>query len=425
MSFSPLKHFLLAIGMGIVGTAIPWLYEWLIECIQWLLTDVWSPSRLAAFEHIPMALKISTPTLGGLLSGYIILKLHANFHTKPVEFTEVLAGTQNVIPTAPSYIKLLAESLSIGSGAAIGKSGAIIQSGAIVASSLAQYLKASARSHQLFVACAAAAGFTVVFHTPLSGALFVLEVVVGSLNIRLFGTLLVATTTSYLLLLALGNALPIYMIPISHACGIFDLFFCALLGILASLAAQLWARLLKWSYKLLKGPTRQLPIRLASAGLVVGLVSCLFPAVVGNGEDILADLLHGSLSHQEALLMLAVKGLAVSIVLGCGTIGGVMTPSLLVGAIIGFLFGGLLHKCALTSDLNLVFALVGMVAFFSTASNAPLTSLVLGIEFSLSTSMIYPLMIGVGAAFCTALVVKAQPLEEFMKTPQRPNSSVP
>ena len=88
--------------------------------------------------------------------------------------------------------------------------------------------------------------------------------------------------------------------------------------------------------------------------------------------------------------------------------GGALTPSLTIGSVFGFLFSAALTQMGVPGEHAIAYSLVGMAAFFTTAANAPITSLVLVVEFTMAGQMMFPLIIGVLVSYGTARLTKAQ-----------------
>lgn len=167
------------------------------------------------------------------------------------------------------------------------------------------------------------------------------------------------------------------------------------------MAAKGWVSLLDAAARYLNGRQSLLPLRLAAAGLVVGILAVFYPEVVGNGQALITGLVHEDYGTREALVLLLVKVSAVAVVFGCGTVGGAMTPTLYVGSMVGFIFSTVLTSLGMEGNHTVAYAMVGMASFFAVAAQAPLTALVMVVEFSMSGQMIYPLLIGVVSAYGT------------------------
>ena len=180
------------------------------------------------------------------------------------------------------------------------------------------------------------------------------------------------------------------------------------LGCLASLLASVWLLVLKKSRQYLNGKRHWLPVRLMAAGMLVGVIAIFYPEIVGNGKNIITALIHYEFDTTKAAILLALKICTVAIVFGVGTVGGALTPSLTIGSVFGFLFSAALTQMGVPGEHAIAYSLVGMAAFFTTAANAPITSLVLVVEFTMAGQMMFPLIIGVLVSYGTARLTKAQ-----------------
>ena len=136
-------------------------------------------------------------------------------------------------------------------------------------------------------------------------------------------------------------------------------------------------------------------MRLAIAGALVGVAAIFYPELTGNGYTMIRGIVAEQFSPEQAAILLALKVGIVAFVFGVGTVGGALTPSLTIGTFIGFLFSALMTKLGVPGDHAIAYSLVGMAAFFTTAASAPMTSLLLVVEFTLAGTLMFPLLIGV------------------------------
>ena len=145
-------------------------------------------------------------------------------------------------------------------------------------------------------------------------------------------------------------------------------------------------------------------LRLAPAGLAVGALGLLHPAVMGLGYNTVEATLLGRLTDMRLLLMLMFgKLIATSLTLGSRGSGGIFAPSLFIGAMLGGALGQLCHEHipALTTSPG-AYALVGMGALFAAVSHAPLTAVLTIFEITGDYRMILPLMLACGIASVVA-----------------------
>ena len=176
------------------------------------------------------------------------------------------------------------------------------------------------------------------------------------------------------------------------------------LGFMAGVMGASFLKLLRFSQEAFKrfpakfGPLPSLPVRMALAGLMVGAIAQWYPEVWGNGYVVTSRFIRDPhLFGAEVLLgILAAKLLATAVTVGSGAVGGVITPTLFLGASLGGLFGMILEKMGLApAHLPVgIFALVGMGSTFAATTRSPLLAIVMIFEISLNYSLMPALMLG-------------------------------
>jgi CIC family chloride channel protein len=157
--------------------------------------------------------------------------------------------------------------------------------------------------------------------------------------------------------------------------------------------------------------------KLGLAGLVVGLVALIFPGVWGNGYGITNEILQVNSDEKDfsvllngsilfglniwkisiilLLGLLIAKFITTVVAVGTGTVGGVFTPTLFLGAGLGAAFGQILNYFTLDNGVPIAaFALVGMGSVLAATTRSPLFAIILIFEISLKYELMPPLMIG-------------------------------
>jgi CIC family chloride channel protein len=146
-------------------------------------------------------------------------------------------------------------------------------------------------------------------------------------------------------------------------------------------------------------------------GLLVGDLAVFFPQVCGNGYTVVVDILNGHLVWHALIVIMLAKWLATASSFGSGAPGGVFTPTLFMGASAGFLFGTAVHRIWTPFAVDpQAFALVGMGAFLSAASYAPVMSVIMLFEMTLSYDIVLPLMLCNVIAYYTAKGLEGESL---------------
>jgi CIC family chloride channel protein len=126
----------------------------------------------------------------------------------------------------------------------------------------------------------------------------------------------------------------------------------------------------------------------------VGAIAVLYPEVWGNGYSVTSRVLAGQYATGFLSLLLAAKLVAVALTVGAGTVGGVFTPTLFLGAALGSVFAGMLHGAGWASGLDQgAFALVGMGSLLAATTHSPLLAMIMLFEISTNYSVMPPLML--------------------------------
>jgi CIC family chloride channel protein len=119
----------------------------------------------------------------------------------------------------------------------------------------------------------------------------------------------------------------------------------------------------------------------ALGGLAVGVIGFFYPRILGMGYNVIMDALNNQFTFELLLILLFLKILAFSLSLGSGGSGGMIVPSLFIGAMLGGAFGIIAN--ALYPGIiagSGAYALVGMGAVFAGTVRAPLTAILILFE---------------------------------------------
>lgn len=397
-------HLLLlwAAFIGVLGAGAALAFTSLTAGVQLLLTQR-TGGYVDIFRQLEPWQRLAVPAAGGLLAGLVLMLGQWVVRTKAPDYMEAVAVGDGRLPVRASLVRSLSALFSIASGEAIGREGPMVQLAALGASVTGAFRRMPPARRRLLVACGAAAGIASAYHTALGGALFVAEIVLGSIAMESLGPLLIASVVAAVTTRALGGTEPLYSAPELAAGSAWDLPLYALLGFLCGGCSFLWMRWLRGAKSLfgfIPGPAWA---RLALGGLAVGALAVIQPEVTGNGGSVIRGLLHHGDAWTFVLLVLALKVAATGAAFGSGAAGGVFTPSLLVGASGGYLFavaaGSVWPLGPLAPD---GFVLVGMGAFLAAAAQAPVTAIVMLFEMTLQYEIVLPLMVASVVAHYTA-----------------------
>ncbi len=379
------------------------------------LMEAWitgqSGNIVAMFAALPPWRRLVTPLLGGIIAGGILYfgtRLKSTRETS-TDYMEAVVLGDGRLPFRSSVVKICSAAFSVSSGASIGREGPMVQLAALVASLVARTRRWTLAQNRLILACGASAGIASAYKAPIAGALFVAEIVVGSIAMETFGPLVFASVLASQTVHFLVGTTPLYEIPPFHLDSGWELFYYLLLGLIAGLLAPWFLRILLGSEKLFARTRLPLYLRLGLGGLIVGLLMVYSPEVCGNGYSVVSGILQEKWLWSSLAILLVMKIVATGSSFGSGAVGGVFTPTLFVGACIGYLFG---HACQGLGFGHLpapgAFALTGMGMMLAATTHAPLMAIIMVFEMTLDYQLILPLMLGCVLAHFTASGIESR-----------------
>lgn len=347
--------------------------------------------------------------LGGAVLAGLVLRTAGRVLASPraVDYMEAVRVGDGSISVRATLANSLSSLLTISSGGSIGREGPMVQLAAMLGSRLGRVARAPIPRLRLMVACGGAAGIAAAYNAPISGALFVSEIILGGTAMESFGPLVVASVVSSATVHRFLGYAPIYDVPKVQFASNWELIFYVVLGVVLGHLAPAFLASLDFAKARFVGLKLPLQWQLGLGGLLVGAISILVPEVWGNGFGAVGNILNAHLIGWWLLVVLLAKLLATAATVGSGAVGGVFTPTLFLGCAIGALFGGVLHTLLPgVTSVPAAYALVGMGGFLAATTHAPLTSILMLFEMTLDYDMVLPLMLACVTAHYTAKVYR-------------------
>lgn len=387
-------HLLLAGGVGVIGGLVNFGFLKANNAIQkWILGE--SGDLIEVAEDLNLYYRLFTPAVGGLLAGLILyFGLRLVRRRKTSNLLEVVVAGDGRLSFRNALTNTLSSLMSISSGASIGREGSITAMTATLSSKVGQWANWQPYRLRLLVACGASAGMAAAYNAPVAASVFAAQIVLGNFSMYLFGPLLLSSVVATMLSRTFFGIAPWYEVPVYDFTSVTQLPWFILLGILAGMVGALFLKLLLWSESAFSKVPFPLYGRLALGGLLVGIIAIYFPEVWGNGYGAANRVLLESFHVEFLLGLFLAKLLATGITAGCGTVGGIFTPTLFLGACLGSAVGTMLHQANYAEALPTgVFALVGMASVLSATVHSPLLAMIMVFEISLNYSLMPALMV--------------------------------
>lgn len=393
-------------GTGLAAIALTRLLE-LVQRLCWggAGTDLLDSARRAApARHLLVLLA------AGVVTGAGQLLLRRLASGNGIETTEAIWFRAGRLPALRTLGSAVLSVVIVGMGASLGREGAPKQAGAVLANAFSERARLSDEQRRLLVACAAGAGMAAAYGVPLGGALFAMEVMRGALALRtVLPALVTSTVATAVSWLALPDV-PTYPLP-GYASSTSAIAFALVAGPVAGLASVAWVRTVRWA-------DRHRPEglqRLVAPALVLGalgLASSRLPQVLGNGRDLSLLAFTAPLDAGLVLVLLLARPAATALCIRSGAPGGLFTPSLTIGALLGAALG--LGWARLWPGVpEGLFAVLGAGAVLAGTTQGPISTVVLLMELTgRDRSFILPLLLCVATATLVARTIEPRSIYE-------------
>jgi chloride channel protein, CIC family len=394
------RFWILVVLAGVAAGLLGALMMALLFNVQYAAFGYHEGTLQYGVEHASATRRIVSLLIAGVFGGLAWFLLRRYTRGEPSEIDQAVWSGDGRLSFRRCLGTSVISEVVIGMGASIGREAAPKLLGGASASVLAGWAGLSAQQRRLLVACAAGAGLAAVYNVPLAGALFTAEILIGSITLPVMLPALacswIATATAW-----------VYLPDRATYIGIPDYRFSGSLMTWALLAGPViglisagYIRLIGWvSHHRARGT--QVLYAPALAFGVLGVIGIWYPQLFGNGLDMARDAFLGLGGLSLLLALAALKPLVTAMCLSSGASGGLFTPTLSTGAVLGGALG-IAWSLAWPGSPSGAFAMVGAAAMIGAAMQAPLSGLALVLELTHSG---FGLMVPMMAATILATLV--------------------
>ena len=386
----------------------------LLEIVQrWMWggsgTDILNMAEKAtAWHHVLVLLG------AGLVTGTGQILLRQLSSGNGIDTTAAIWFHAGRMPALRTLGSAILSVIIVGMGVSLGREGAPKQAGAVFANFFSDRGRLSDEQRRLLVACGAGAGMAAAYGVPLGGALFALEVMRGMLALRfvlpaLFASV-IATAVSWIVL----PDAPTYNIP-AYSNSASTVVWALLAGPIAGVVSVGFVRMVTWADRHRPQGWRRLIVPILGLGLL-GVGSIWFPQLLGNGKDVSQLAFTNQVTPRLQLAIVLLKPAAIALCMVSGAPGGMFTPSLTVGAMLGGVLGSAWSWFWPGVPPGL-FAVVGAGAVLAATTQGPISAVVLMMELTgRDRSFILPLLLAVGTATLVARTFEARSIYDARLT---------
>jgi CIC family chloride channel protein len=386
-------HLLLAVGVGVLGGVVNLVFYYSVEHVQELFTRQAGHNIAEVAETLDSTARLLLPALGGLAAGLTLYwGLRFAGKSATTNLLEVVVAGDGRLPFRAGLVRTISSMITIGSGGSIGREGGITQLSATAASKWGQLAGWQPYRLRLLVACGAAAGMAAAYNAPITGAVFAAHIVLGNFSMNMFAPLLCSSVVAAMLSRTFFGVHLWYQVPNYDFTKIGQLPWFLVLGFFAGVLGALFLKLIRKGQDFFSR-VDDLYLRMALGGLVVGVIALKFPGVWGNGYAETNRILQNPLDLQSLFAIFISKLVATLATVCSGAVGGVITPTLFLGAGLGGILGKALQDLGWSHVPVAIFALAGMGSVFAATTRSPLLALIMILEISLNYSLMPALML--------------------------------
>jgi CIC family chloride channel protein len=367
---------LTGIATGLFGD----LLMWILFGVQHLAFSYHSGELQTAVERASDLRRVLSLSIAGVFGSGAWYLVRKYMKGEKSEINEAVWGGDGLLGFRRSFATSVISEVVVGMGASLGREAAPKLMGGVSGSVLANWARLSSAQRRLLIACGGGAGLAAVYNVPLAGALFTAEVLCGSVALPTILPALacswIATATAWIYL---PNRATYVDIPTYHF-TVTLLVWALLVGPVIGLLSSGYIRLIGWvSHHRAAG--HRILVTLPVAFLALGLLGIEYPELFGNGKDMAHSVFLGGGGLMLLATLVVLKPLVTAMCLGAGGSGGLITPTLSTGAVLGGFLGGAWSLAWPGSPVG-AFAMVGAVAMIGASMQAPLTALALVLELT-------------------------------------------
>ncbi|MFM0263521.1 chloride channel protein [Paraburkholderia sediminicola] len=334
-------------------------------------------------------------TICGLVAGLGWWALY-RFGRPLVSIRQAVKSDDPRMPVLSTTVHALLQIVTVALGSPLGREVAPREIGSVLAGWLSHRADLSVEQSRIMVACGAGAGLAAVYNVPFGGAVFVLEVLLGTFGWKALVPAVVTSAVAALVAqFGLGNEHQ-YLVPsltVSTSLVVWSVACGPIFGAAA------------WGFTEITKRARaeaprdwRLPLLSLLNFAIIGVLAMHFPQLLGNGKGPAGLAFDGNLTMALAAMLLVLKVVITASSLRAGAEGGLLTPGLANGALLAIVLGGA-WSLFWPGASSGAFAVVGATAFLAASMQMPITAVVLVFEFTrVSHDFLIPVLFAVGGA---------------------------
>ena len=396
---------ILAVVVGALAGVATYLFEMLLHLIKGGLVN-WFDVDTYHFLYLIY------PVMGIVLATlFVKFIVRDNISEGVTRVLYAMSSRGSRIAGHNCWTSMVGGAVTIGFGGSVGPEAPIVLTGAALGSNVGKLAKLNYRNITLLLCCGAGAAVAAIFKAPITGVVFVLEILMLDITSASVIPLLVSSVTATTIALVLRGFDPIISVTLTEN-DIFQIKHIPLFILLGALCGGISYYFTTVNAKVghLVHSIKSQYVRWGVAGVILGVLIFVFPPLYGEGYEAFTSLMRGdkltifenslfySFREIDWVILIYIvaiiffKVIAMATTNAAGGVGGTFAPSLFVGAFTGAAVAILCNMLGVEVSIA-TFTLVGMAGVMSGVMKAPLTAIFLIAELSNGYGLFIPLMI--------------------------------
>lgn len=306
--------------------------------------------------------------------------------------------------------------ISIGAGLSLGREGPSIQIGAAIAKGYCQIFKKIKLEEKFLITSGASAGLAAAFNAPIAGVMFSLEEIHKNFSPAVLTSAMAASITADVISKNFFGLKPVFDFQSIRTMPLNNYHYIIILGIITGILGTVF------NYSLLKtqklySVQKWLPeqVKPVFPFIIAGILGFVLPEVLGGGHELIALMVDFSFSINLLLIILVVKFVFTMISYGSGAPGGIFLPMLVIGALIGNIYGNVLTDLFnLDGEYVRNLIILAMAGYFTAIVRSPITGSILITEMTGSFSHLLSVAVVSIVAYTTADMLGSKPIYESL-----------
>ncbi len=386
---------ILAALVGLLGGGAAIVFREGIALVQSLAFGFDSEYVFSLASKLPWWHILLATTGGGLIVGLLIRfampgqRVHAVADV--IEASTLRDGEMSL---RNGLVSALISAISLGAGASTGREGPVVHLGATLSVFVADKLRLGRPLARTLLGCGVAAAVAASFNAPIAGVFFALEVVIGHYALKAFAPIVIASVTGTIVSRIYFGDFPAFLIREYEVVSFLEFPAFAMLGLISAMMAIIFMQSVAFTQNTIKKTNIPVWLRPACGGFLVGVLALAFPHVLGVGYEATNAAMQERMELWLLVSLLVAKTAATAVSLAFGFGGGVFSPSLYLGAMLGGAFG--LIATQLFPELssgNGAYTIVGMGAVAGAVLGAPISTILMIFELTNNYAITIAVMI--------------------------------